>query len=140
MIPPPPLANVRERVSDARFTQRLKAQPDYVDGWSMGARPHTVLGKLREAADGFKRVVHLRPRDAQTLADGADALAMLDNRSLEGEAEKLIMQAVKLDPTNVRALSLVLLRQQVGELASLSAPMAVGASGVRVEIGGNARR
>jgi cytochrome c-type biogenesis protein CcmH len=51
-------------------------------------------------------VVDLRPRDAQALVDYADALAVINNRTLDGEPEKLVMQAVKLDPANLKALSL----------------------------------
>jgi cytochrome c-type biogenesis protein CcmH/NrfG len=102
-------------------------------------RTYTVQGKFREAPDGFKRVVDLRPKVAQALAGYADAFAMLDNRSLEGEPEKVIMQAVHLDPANVNALPLAILRRQVSDLESLSAPMAVGANGPRIAIGGNAR-
>jgi cytochrome c-type biogenesis protein CcmH len=40
------------------------------------------------------------------LADYADTLAMANNRSLDGEPEALILQAVKLDPSNVKALAL----------------------------------
>jgi hypothetical protein len=49
------------------------------------------------------------------------------------------MQAVHLDPANVKALSLAILRRQVSELASPRAPMAVAANDLRVAIGGNAR-
>ena len=51
-------------------------------------------------------MLDLRPDDAQALADYADALAVINNRSLEGEPEQLILKAVKLDPTNVKALAL----------------------------------
>lgn len=90
------------------------------------ARTYTMQRKFRWAADGFKRVVDLRPNDAQALADHAEALTMRNNRTLEGEPENLIMQAGKLDPANVKALSL-----------ARTAPTQPG--GLRVEIGGNAR-
>jgi cytochrome c-type biogenesis protein CcmH len=54
----------------------------------------------------YKRLVDLRPRDAQALVDYADALATVNNRSLDGEPEKLVMKAVALDPANLKALSL----------------------------------
>jgi cytochrome c-type biogenesis protein CcmH len=90
----------------ARLVEHLKAEPDDAKGWAMLARSYTAQGKFAEALPAFKRVVALRPNDAQALADYADGLAVANNRTLEGEPEKLIAQALKLDPKNVKALSL----------------------------------
>lgn len=89
-----------------RLSERLKAAPDDAEGWSMLARSYTAQGKFADALPAYKRVVELRPNDAQALADYADGLAVSNNRTLEGEPEKLIAQALKIDPTNVKALSL----------------------------------
>lgn len=97
-------AQIEEMV--ARLVQRLKDKPDDAEGWSMLARTYTAQGKHDEALKAYKRVAELRPQDAQALADYADGLAMVNNRNLEGEPEKLIAQALKLDPSNVKALAL----------------------------------
>lgn len=89
-----------------RLAEKLKAKPDDAEGWSMLGRSYTALGRHKEALEAYRKVVDLRPQDAQALADLADGLAVANNRSLEGEPEKLILQAVKLDPTNVKALAL----------------------------------
>ncbi len=89
-----------------RLVDRLKQKPDDADGWSTLARSYTALGRYTEALPAYKKAYALRPQDAQAMADYADGLAMVNNRSLDGEPEKLIMQAVKLDPTNVKALAL----------------------------------
>jgi cytochrome c-type biogenesis protein CcmH len=90
----------------ARLAEHLKAQPDDVEGWSMLARSYAAQGRSADALPAFKRVMELRPDDAQAMADYADALAVSNNRSLDGEPEKLIQQAIKIDPKNVKALSL----------------------------------
>src|SRR5581483_4444006 len=46
------------------------------------------------------------PRDAQLLADLADALAMARGQRLDGEPEKLIARALEIDPKNLKALAL----------------------------------
>jgi cytochrome c-type biogenesis protein CcmH len=46
------------------------------------------------------------PRDAQLLADFADALAMARGQSLQGEPEKLVLRALQIEPTNLKALAL----------------------------------
>lgn len=88
------------------LAERMKTRPDDAEGWTMLARSYTAQGRFALALPAFKRVAELRPRDGQALADYADALAMLSNRSLEGEPERLALQAVVLDPANVKALTL----------------------------------
>ncbi len=90
----------------AALLERLKTQPDDAEGWQMLARTYGVQGRHAEAVTAHQRVLTLKPQDAQVLADYADALAMANNRTLDGEPERLILQAVKLDPSNVKALAL----------------------------------
>jgi cytochrome c-type biogenesis protein CcmH len=90
----------------AKLVERLKTQPDDADGWQMLARSYGVQGRYAEAVVAHKRLLALKPQDAQVLADYADTLAMANNRSLDGEPEALILRAVKLDPSNVKALAL----------------------------------
>ena len=98
------LAQVNEMVS--RLQARLKTTPDDAEGWTMLARSYGVQGRHAEAVPAWQRVVALRPKDGQALADYADALAMAQGRDLEGEPEKLALQALQLDPYNVKALVL----------------------------------
>ncbi len=89
-----------------RLTERLQTKPDDAEGWATLARSYGALGRHAEAMPALKRVVELRPQDAQALADYADGMAVVNNRSLDGEPEKLVQQALALDPTNIKALSL----------------------------------
>jgi cytochrome c-type biogenesis protein CcmH len=90
----------------AQLEERLKAQPDDAEGWQMVARSYSIMGRHADAVKAYQRLVALKPQDAQALADLADATAMINGRTLEGEPERLILQAVKLDPSNVKALAL----------------------------------
>lgn len=90
----------------ARLAERLKSQPDDAEGWAMLARSYTARGRFDEALPAYRRVVELRPQDAQALADYADGLASTQGRTLEGEPEKLVAQALRLDPGNAKALAL----------------------------------
>ncbi len=90
----------------AKLVKRLEGQPDDAEGWAMLARTYAAQGRAPESMAAFKRVVDLQPKDAQALADYADAMAVVNGRSLDGEPEKLILQAVQLDPGNVKALAL----------------------------------
>jgi cytochrome c-type biogenesis protein CcmH len=89
-----------------RLVERLKEKPDDADGWAMLGRTYTAIGRFPEAMAALRKVVELRPKDAQALADLADGIAVTNNRSLDGEPEKLIAQALEFDPKNVKALAL----------------------------------
>ncbi len=89
-----------------KLAERLKASPDDAEGWTMLARSYGALGRTDDALAAFDRVLKLRPDDASSLADYADALAVKNGRTLDGEPLKLIERALKIDPDNLKALLL----------------------------------
>ena len=89
-----------------KLAERLKQQPDDPVGWGMLARSYVAIGKPAEALVAYKKAVELRGNDADLLADYADALAVANNRSLDGEPAALIERALKADPNHVKALAL----------------------------------
>lgn len=90
----------------AGLAQRLKENPEDPEGWAMLAKSYNALGRYPEAASAYAEAARRIPNDAQLLADYADTLAMAQGRSLQGEPEKLIAQALTADPNNVKALAL----------------------------------
>ena len=89
----------------ARLAEKMATRPDDAEGWLMLARSYTALRRYEEAANAYAKVTRMLPEDAPLLADYADILAM-SKRSLQGEPEKIIHQALKADPNNIKALSL----------------------------------
>ncbi len=89
-----------------RLAERMKENPDDATGWAMLGRSYAVLNRFPEAAAAYANAVKRSPPDAQLLADYADALAMAQGRRLQGEPERLIAQALTIDPRNVKALAL----------------------------------
>ncbi|GAA5171466.1 c-type cytochrome biogenesis protein CcmI [Viridibacterium curvum] len=89
----------------AGLADRVKRHPDDLEGLQMLGRSYMVLGRFAEAETTFAQLASKKP-EAQTYADWADAVASRQNRSLEGEPEKLVRQALKLDPNNIKALAL----------------------------------
>lgn len=90
-----------------KLALRLKEKPDDPEGWVMLARSYAVLGRHTDAVPAYRRALALQPApDAQLLADFADALAVTSDRRLDGEAGQMIDRALKLDPDNLKALSL----------------------------------
>lgn len=90
----------------AKLAERLKSQPEDIEGWQMLARSYNMLGRYDEASDAYGHLVTRLPRDAALLADYADVLAMKLGRTLQGEPEKLVERALAIDPGNLKALAL----------------------------------
>lgn len=93
-----------------RLAERMEKQPPGqvadAEGWVMLGRTYAALQRFPEAERAFGRALQLTPNDAQLLADQADVLAMRGGRNLEGEPLRLIALALKIDPSNLKALAL----------------------------------
>ena len=89
-----------------KLAERLKQDPSDGEGWAMLARSYSVMERNSEALDAYARAVALRKDDPSLLVDYADALAVKNNHSLAGEPMKLITQALKIDPANLKGLAL----------------------------------
>lgn len=89
-----------------RLAAHLRENPDDGAGWKLLGRAYASLERFPEAADAYAKAAVRAPRDAQLLADFAEALAMARGRSLEGEPEQLIARALELEPENLKALAL----------------------------------
>ena len=89
-----------------RLKERLKSKPDDAEGWAVLGRTYSALGRHAEALPIYRKVIELRPKEAQGYADLADAVGTSNGRTLEGEPEKLIAKALTLDPDNGKALAL----------------------------------
>ena len=90
----------------ARLAAHLRSNPEDGTGWALLGRSYAAMGRFPEAVDAYAKAAERNPRDAQLLADFADALAMARGRSLEGEPEKLLARALELDADNLKALAL----------------------------------
>ena len=88
------------------LAERLKSEPQDLEGWLMLARSYTVLGRYRDAVTAFGRASQLGPPDAGILADLADVTGMAQGKRLAGEPARLIQQALDVDPRHVKALAL----------------------------------
>jgi cytochrome c-type biogenesis protein CcmH len=89
-----------------KLSERLAQNPEDVEGWKMLGKSYTVLGRFPEAVAAYSKAAMRTPRDAQLLADLADALAMARGQKMKGEPEELVLRALQLDPKNLKALAL----------------------------------
>jgi cytochrome c-type biogenesis protein CcmH len=85
---------------------KVRSRPDDAQGWALLARSMATLGRFKESADAYEHLLALVPRDAQLLADYADALGMAQGRTLAGRPYELAKEALALDPSHKKALAL----------------------------------
>ncbi|HZA96335.1 MAG TPA: c-type cytochrome biogenesis protein CcmI, partial [Burkholderiaceae bacterium] len=90
----------------AQVKQRLEREPDNIEGWTILARTHYTLGNYQDAAVAYAALSALVPYDADLLADYADALAMSQGKSFAGKPMELVQLALKIDPTQWKALAM----------------------------------
>lgn len=86
------------------FAVKMEKDPTNLQGWVMLARSYRILGRNEEAAKAYERAGNFIDSDPQLLADYADILASNANGNFSGKPQKLINQALKLDPNNLMAL------------------------------------
>jgi cytochrome c-type biogenesis protein CcmH len=89
-----------------RLAEKLQDNPNDGNGWLMLAKSYGAMGRFPESAAAYGRAIALLPPDAQMLADFADTVAMSQGRKLSGEPERIVRQALGVDPKNIKALAL----------------------------------
>lgn len=85
---------------------KVRERPDDARGWALLARSMAALGRFPESVAAYEHLLKIAPRDAQTLADFADALGMAQGRTLAGRPYELAREALSLEPRHRKALAL----------------------------------
>ncbi|HEX7996841.1 MAG TPA: c-type cytochrome biogenesis protein CcmI [Pyrinomonadaceae bacterium] len=98
----PTQQEIEQRVT--KLAERLKENPDDLQGWMMLARSYYNFKRYREASEAYQRAAALAGNDAQVWADYAESLALANNSQLQGQPLELINRALQLDPNNQKAL------------------------------------
>ena len=91
----------------AGLAEKLKANPDDLDGWVMLARSYSALQRYDRASFAFAQATKISPTDPNLLVDYADALAMANNESLEGSPMSLVQRALEINPNHQKGLWLM---------------------------------
>jgi len=90
----------------ASLAEKMKANPDDMQGWLMLARSYKTMGRYEEAADAYGKAEKLINDDPELLASYAETLAMASGKGLTGKSSQLIARALKLDPQHPHSLFL----------------------------------
>ncbi len=88
-----------------KLEARLKASPDDLEGWLELGRTRFALNNYPAAADAFGSAYRVsKGKDLESVIGYGEALAMADQKTLAGRAGELFEEALRLDPTNSKAL------------------------------------
>lgn len=97
----------QETLQDAvlKLENRLESNPEDTESWVMLARTHYFLKQYAEAGETFSRASSLLDdADSNVLADYADALAMANERSMQGRPYQLLKKALQIQPFHEKSL------------------------------------
>jgi cytochrome c-type biogenesis protein CcmH len=85
--------------------ERLRENPDDVNGWKMLARSSMTMQQFDTAVSAYEKAMELEDgRNAQTMVDLALALLSRDRTPIEGRPAGLFDSALAIEPNNPAAL------------------------------------
>ena len=103
---PPERSQEQIAANVAKLAQRLEANPNDPQGWTMLARSYSSMEKYSDAEKAYAKATELNPKDADLLAEFAFATAMAEGKSMAGKPMEIINRALKINPNNAKALQL----------------------------------
>jgi cytochrome c-type biogenesis protein CcmH len=90
----------------ASLAEKLKANPDNIQGWLMLARSYKSMGRYDEAVDAYAMAEKAIGDDPDQLASYAETIAMANGKGITDKALKLVERALKIDPKHGHSLFL----------------------------------
>jgi cytochrome c-type biogenesis protein CcmH len=100
-----PEATNAPRTMVAHLARRLEREPNDLPGWLMLGHSYTALQEFPMAIRAYQRADRLAGgKSAEALTGIGEALALDDDKALEGRAGRLFEQALALDPNSGKAL------------------------------------
>jgi cytochrome c-type biogenesis protein CcmH len=90
----------------ATLAEKLKANPDNMQGWLMLARSYKSMGRYDEAVQAFAKAENTINDDPDQLASYAEAIAMANGKGINGKALQLVERALKVDPNHAHSMFL----------------------------------
>lgn len=88
----------------AELEQRLKEQPENIQGWELAARAYMGTTDYVKAEYAFATLNRLRPGNPDYLAGWADAEIVLNGDQYTAKARDRIEKALRIDPRHTSAL------------------------------------
>lgn len=105
-VAPPPMTAEKVNEMVAKLAEKMKANPDDMQGWLMLARSYKSLGRFDEAVAAFAKAEKVVNDNPDLLATYAEAVAMANGKGLKGKPAELVERALKIDPNHGHSLFL----------------------------------
>jgi cytochrome c-type biogenesis protein CcmH len=85
---------------------KTKANPNDGEAWSMLAKTYAAVEHWPEALQAYEKAYALRPETPSVMTGYAEALAIANNRVLQGKPIELVLKALEKDPDDIKGLEL----------------------------------
>ncbi|KAF0100417.1 MAG: cycHH [bacterium] len=86
--------------------EKTKANPNDGEAWTILAKTYAAVGHWPEALHAYEKAIKLRPDVPSVMTGYAEALAINNNRVLEGKPIELVLKALEKDPQDIKGLEL----------------------------------
>ena len=88
-----------------QLAERLRSEPDDLQGWVMLARTYNILRRPDEAARAYENVFRLGgDNDPDILANYVDSSTTVNGGEFTDQGGELLLRALELDPDHLKAL------------------------------------
>jgi cytochrome c-type biogenesis protein CcmH len=91
----------------AKLADKLKAEPNNLEGWVMLGRSYKVLARYPEAVEAFARAYQLAGDKTEVMLPYAEVLSLANNNNWAGKPEQMLEKALAVEPNNLSGLWLV---------------------------------
>ena len=92
-------------VMTSQLAERLRSEPDDLQGWLMLAKSYKVLQQPDDAARAYEQVLRLGGgNNPDILADYADAVVMANDGQFTDQSGALLLRALEIQPDHIMAL------------------------------------
>jgi cytochrome c-type biogenesis protein CcmH len=88
----------------AKLAEKLKGEPNNIEGWQMLGRSYKVLKKYPEAVSALRHAYDLTKDSPDVVLQYAEALMLANNNNWSGKPDELIKKVLVQQPENLNAL------------------------------------
>jgi cytochrome c-type biogenesis protein CcmH len=88
----------------AKLAEKLKTEPNNLEGWLMLGRSYKVLKRYPEATEVYARAYQLAGDKPDVMLPYAEALALSKNSDWSGKPKELVTKALSIEPENLSGL------------------------------------
>ncbi len=87
-----------------KLSEKLKSEPNNLEGWLMLGRSYKVLQRYRESVEAFAQANKIAGEKTEVMLPYAEALALVGNGNWSGLPKELVMKVLAKEPEHPGAL------------------------------------